>query len=67
MTHLIFSPRGGAMVQVVSLRPLTAEAWVRFEASPCAIFGGKIGAGEVLSAGISVFPYVASFDQSSNI
>jgi len=65
VTHILGFPRGGAMVQVVSQRPLTAEAWVRSKVRPCVIFYGKIGTGEVFPVGISVFTCVASFDQSS--
>jgi hypothetical protein len=36
---------GRAMVQAVSRRPLTAEAWVRYRASPCGICGGQSGTG----------------------
>jgi hypothetical protein len=53
------------MAQVVSLRSLIAEAWVRSEFHPCAIVGGKSGTGVVLSEGILVFPCVASSDRSS--
>jgi hypothetical protein len=36
---------GRAMVQVVSRRPLTAEARVRARFNPCGICGGQIGRG----------------------
>jgi hypothetical protein len=34
-----------SMAQVVSRRPLTAEAWVRAQVDPCEICGGQIGTG----------------------
>jgi hypothetical protein len=36
---------GRAMAQVVSRRPLTAEARVRVRVSPCGICGGQSGTG----------------------
>ena len=33
------------MDQAVSCRPLTAEVWVLFQASPCKVCGGQIGSG----------------------
>jgi hypothetical protein len=36
---------GRAMAQVVSRRPLTAEAWVRARVNPCGICGGQSGTG----------------------
>jgi hypothetical protein len=37
--------KGRAMAQVVSRRPLTAEAWVRTQVNPCVICGGQSGTG----------------------
>jgi hypothetical protein len=45
-----------AMAQVVSRRPLTAEAWVHARVNPCGICGGQSGTGTVLSPSSSVFP-----------
>jgi hypothetical protein len=36
---------GRAMAQAVSRRPLTAEAWVRSQVSPCEICGGQSDTG----------------------
>jgi hypothetical protein len=47
---------GRAMVQVVSRRPTTAEAWVRSPVSPCGICGGQSGTGTGFSPSTSVFP-----------
>jgi hypothetical protein len=44
------------MAQVVSRRPLTAEARVRSRISPCGICGGQIGSGTGFSPSSSVFP-----------
>jgi hypothetical protein len=33
------------MAQAVSLRPITAEAWVRFRVGPCEICGEQSGTG----------------------
>jgi hypothetical protein len=37
---LLLSVTGAAMAQAVSRQPLTAEAWVRLQVSPCGICGG---------------------------
>jgi hypothetical protein len=42
--------------QRVGRRPVTAEAWVRSQASPCESFGGKSGNGTGFSPSPSVFP-----------
>jgi hypothetical protein len=34
-----------AMIQAVSLRPLTTEAWIRSQGSTCDICGGQSGTG----------------------
>jgi hypothetical protein len=44
------------MAQVVSRRPLTAEAWVRARVNPCGICGGQSGTGTGFSQSSSVFP-----------
>jgi hypothetical protein len=47
---------GRAMVQVVSRRPVTAEAGVRARVNPCGICGGQSGTGTGFSPGSSVSP-----------
>jgi hypothetical protein len=47
---------GRAMAQVVSHRPLTAEARVRARVNSCGICGGQSGTGTGLSPSSSVFP-----------
>jgi hypothetical protein len=47
---------GRAMAQVVSRRPLTAEARVRARLNPCGICGGQSGTGTRFSPSSSVFP-----------
>jgi hypothetical protein len=44
------------MAQVVSRRPLTAEAWVRAWVNPCGICSGQSGTGTGFSPSSSVFP-----------
>jgi hypothetical protein len=44
------------MTQVVSRRPLTAEARVRARVNPCGIFGGQSGTETGFSPSSSVFP-----------
>jgi hypothetical protein len=44
------------MAQVVSRRPLTAEARVRDQVSPCGICGGQISTGTGFSPSSSVSP-----------
>jgi hypothetical protein len=48
--------RGRAMAQIVSRRPLTAEARVRTRVNPCGICGGQSGTGTGFSPSSSVFP-----------
>jgi hypothetical protein len=50
------SVSGHAMAQVVSRRPLTAEARVRARVNPCGICGGQSGTGTGFSPSSSVFP-----------
>jgi hypothetical protein len=50
------SVSGRAMAQVVSRRPLTAEARVRARVNPCGICGGQSGTGIGFSPSSSVFP-----------
>jgi hypothetical protein len=50
------SSEGPAMAQVVSRRPLTAEARVRARVNPCGICGGQSGTGTGFSFSFSVFP-----------
>jgi hypothetical protein len=50
------SSRGRAMAQVVSRRPLTAEARFRAEVNPCVICDGQSGTGTDFSPSSSVFP-----------
>jgi hypothetical protein len=45
-----------AMAQVVSRRPLTAEAQVRAWVNPCGICDGQSGTGSGFSPSSSVFP-----------
>jgi hypothetical protein len=47
---------GRAMAQVVSRRPLIAEARARARVNPCGIFGGQSGPGTGFSPSSSVFP-----------
>jgi hypothetical protein len=47
---------GRAMAQVVSRRPLTAEARVRARVNPRGICGGQSGTGTGVSPSSSVFP-----------
>jgi hypothetical protein len=44
------------MAQVVSRRPLTTEARVRFRVSACRICGGQSGIGTFFSPSYSVLP-----------
>jgi hypothetical protein len=48
--------KGRAMAQVVSRRPLTAEARVRAQVNPCGICGEQRGAVPGFSPSSSVFP-----------
>jgi hypothetical protein len=45
------------MAQVVSRRPVTAEAWVRARVNPCEICGGKSGIGTGFSPSSSGVSY----------
>jgi hypothetical protein len=47
---------GRAMAQVVSCRPLTAEARVRVQVNPCGSCDGQSGTGTGFSPSSSVFP-----------
>jgi hypothetical protein len=49
------------MAQVISRRPLTAEARVRTRVTPCAICGGQSGTDTSFSPSSSVFPVTRSF------
>ena len=46
---------GRATAQAVRIRSLTAEVWVRCQASPCGICGEQIGPGTDLSLSASGF------------
>jgi hypothetical protein len=48
--------KGRAMIQAVSRRPITAEAWVRSRVSQCGICGGQSGNETGFSPSTSVFP-----------
>jgi hypothetical protein len=48
--------KGRAMAQVVSRRPLTAEARVRARVNPCGICGGQSGTGTGFSPEFFGFP-----------
>jgi hypothetical protein len=48
--------QGRAIAQVVSRRPVTAEAQVRARVNPCSIYGGQSGIGTRFSPSSSVFP-----------
>jgi hypothetical protein len=56
---------GRVMAQVVSRRPLTAEARVRDRVNPCGICGGQNGTGTGLSTSSLVFPLSMSFHSRS--
>jgi hypothetical protein len=53
---LVTTYKGRAMAQVVSRRPLTAEARVRARVNPYGICGGKSGIGTGFSPSSSVLP-----------
>jgi hypothetical protein len=53
---VLTSVPGRAMVQVVSLRPLTADARVRAPVNACGICGGQSDTGTGFSPSTSVFP-----------
>jgi hypothetical protein len=63
-TKLTFSD-SRAMAQVVSRRPLTAEARVRARVNPCGICGGQSGTGTGSFPSPSVFPVNISFHRRS--
>jgi hypothetical protein len=44
------------MAQVVSRRPLTAEAWVRAGVSPYGICGGQVALGQVFLPVLRFYP-----------
>jgi hypothetical protein len=48
--------KGRAIAQVVSRRPLTAEARVRAPVNPCGICGGQSGTGTGFSPSSTIFP-----------
>jgi hypothetical protein len=54
-----------AMAQVVSRRPLTAEAWVRARVNPCGICGGQSGTGTGFFSEFFGFPLSISFHRRS--
>jgi hypothetical protein len=56
---------GRAMAQIVSRRPLTAEARVRALFNPCGICGGRSGTGIGFSPSSSVSPVNISFHRRS--
>jgi hypothetical protein len=45
-----------AVVQVVSRWPPTAGPWLRFQATPCEVCGGKVGSGAGFSPSTFVMP-----------
>jgi len=55
MTWSVKSTKGSCMAQVISRRPVIAEAWVRAQVSPCAIYIGESGAGTGFSPSSSLF------------
>jgi hypothetical protein len=55
-TVLTYIIEGRAMAQVVSRRPLTAEARVRARVNPCGICGAQSGTGTGFSPSSSVLP-----------
>jgi hypothetical protein len=58
---------GRAMAQVVSRRPLTAEARVHARVNPCGICGGQIGTGTGFSPSSSVFPCHRRFPNAHHL
>jgi hypothetical protein len=56
LSHSTSHILGRAKAQVVSRRPLTAEAWVRAPVSLCGICGGQSGTGTGFSPSSSIFP-----------
>jgi hypothetical protein len=69
------SVKGRAVAQVISRRPVTAEARVRVRVNPCGICGGQSGTGTGFSPSSSVSPcqyhstvavqtYIISINQS---
>jgi hypothetical protein len=52
---------GCAMIQEVSLRPLTTEAWIRSQVSTCDICGGQSGSGIGFSPSAMYFGFPAMF------
>jgi hypothetical protein len=59
-SHSIFinPSKGRVMAQVVSRRPIAAEARVRARVNPCEICGGQSGTGTNFSPSSSVFPSI---------
>jgi hypothetical protein len=62
---LVTSYNGRAMVQVVSRRPLTAEARFRALDNPCGICGGQSGTGTGFFSEFFGFPLWVSFHRRS--
>jgi hypothetical protein len=52
----VTTTQGHATAQIVSRRPLTAEARVHAWVNPCGICGGQTGTGTGFSPSFSVFP-----------
>jgi hypothetical protein len=60
--HLKYSLKiGCAMIQAVSLLPITTEAWIRSQVSTCEICGGQSGTGTGFSPNNMYFGFPVTF------